>query len=230
VTAKTRRRVFLCVLVLALTVPAETILLRALQTTDSTVAVQQWASSLDSSDLQTAARAIEQYPFVYRKAIMVALTPTARAAVWQNHIRAYEKAHPEFDANTLAVLDAAASAITPEAVSAPTATTRASIDAVAAHVVTLLGRDQATYLLYALGPRDGTFQSAEPISMRLENYVRDAFVAFARGGDCDCSTSFGCYDSYTTCDGGTSCTPDETWPMCGWAWDETCNSQCRSGA
>jgi hypothetical protein len=208
------------------TIPSETILLRALQTTDTTQAIQNWASTLDSGDLQSAASTIETYPFAYRKAIMRALGPIARAAVWQRHIRAYEKLHPEFDANTVNALEAAASAITPRAMATPTDDDRAAIDAAATQLVSLIGRDQAEYLLVQLGPRDGTFASAEPISMKIANYVREKFVALARTSNCDCAMDFGCINYWYTCDNQQYCYPVDSWPACGWAWVEECDGSC----
>ena len=44
-------------------------------------------------------------------------------------------------------------------------------------LVGVIGRDQAEFVLYRLGPRDGTFASLEPLSERAANWVRRAMVA-----------------------------------------------------
>src|SRR6187401_1886451 len=89
VTTRTRRTLFVSMLVLALTLPAETILLKALQSPTDAEAIQAWASDLDSAQLATAASRIQTYPFAYRKEILRALTPEQRSGVWRSHIAAY---------------------------------------------------------------------------------------------------------------------------------------------
>ena len=228
-TTKTRRSVFLCALVLALTLPAESILLKALQEPDSQQAVQDWASSLDGSSLAVASDRIQAYPFAYRKGIMRALAPDRRAAVWQAHIGRYIKGHPELDATAIAVLRAAQSAATPEALSQPTAKTRASIHAVAEQVVALLGKRTAEYLMFRLGPADGTFASAEPLSMKLAERVRGVFRLMAASPDCDCNLYFGCQAAGADCMSQIYCNVDDWWPACGWFWSDTCDGLCGAG-
>ena len=80
-TVRTRRWVFASVLVLLLTLPAETMLLRALAAPTQDVAVQNWAVSLSPTSLQAAANQIQMYPFAYRKAILKQRPPFAPDAV-----------------------------------------------------------------------------------------------------------------------------------------------------
>ncbi len=231
-TARTRRFVFLSVLVVALTLPVEAVLLLAVQSTDTTTDAQLWASSLDRSALASAADQIEQYPFVYRRAIMTDLSPAARAAVWQAHIKRYAAAHPEFDATVRNTLAAAEAAATPEAVSAPTDATRASTHAVADQVAALLGKDQMLYLFYWLGPQDTTVsESAVPLRFRLATYVRDHFALMARSDDCDCEVSVGCYGLGDVCVSNSvqNCNIVQQWPACGLWWADVCDGHCTSG-
>ena len=75
----------------------------------------------------------------------------------------------------------------------PTAADRAAAKVIGEQAVTLLGREEAEYLFARLGPRDGQFASAEPVGMRLTNWVRGLFVAMAdEAEDCDCNIDFGC--------------------------------------
>lgn len=224
------RRVFVAVFVLFLTLPAESILLRALAAPDQSIAAQQWTANLPQDDLVLAVSRVQAYPFVYRRAIMRALSPDLRSWIWRNHILAYLQMHPELDANAVELIQQAAALATPEAMSG-NRSTRSEIDAVAAQIQAMLGRDVADYLLYRLGPKDTLVGSAAlPVRERLANFARQQFLVLAGGnGDCDCSTSFGC-DSSSRCDGGSGCTVDDTWPMCGWLWDQECDGSCKSGA
>lgn len=225
-TTKTRRRVFLAVLVLTLTLPAEVIMLKALQSPDSATAVQQWAQGLSETDLSVSADNIQGYPFAYRRQIMVRLSPIRRSAVWQRHIQQYIKQHPELDGSAVGALQAAQSALTPQLLSDPTPADRDALNAAAEQVQTLLGRETAVNLLMELGPRDGTFASAEPLAMKLATWVRDQVLVTARDGDCECSTGSGCGGSYLRCSNEVYCQWDVVWPMCGWGWSSVCDGVC----
>jgi hypothetical protein len=214
---------------LAVTVPAESILLQALSTTDSTQAVNLWAGSLSNTSLDAAVDSVQDYPFAYRKAIMGRLSAGRRSDVWRRHIQMYIDHNPQLDPTTVSALEAAKDAASPDAFDSPTTATRARVAAAAEQLTTLIGREDTEYLLFRLGPRDGTFASLEPISQRLANYVRQAFVALARADDCECNVDFGCGGYTVHCEGGTGCTPDTSWPMCGWLWNDPCDGSCRAG-
>jgi hypothetical protein len=226
-TVKTRRRVFLSVLVVALTIPAETILLRALQTPSDQVAAERWVSSLSADEIDAAAGAIQTYPFAYRRQLMAALTPTRRSEVWRGHVAGYISAHPELSTDVVIALEAARSALTAKALSDPSIAERESLHATAEQLETLLGREEATYVAHYLGPRDGTFASAEPIGMKLASFVRNHFSVLAADYDCECAVSFGCDDLYTTeCTDEEACDSSPGWPQCGWWWQTTCDGLC----
>jgi hypothetical protein len=225
-TEKTRRRLAACVVVLALTLPLETILLQALSTPETSEAVSQWAGNLSAAELDAAASQIQSYPFLYRQEVMRRLTPARRVDVWGGHIDAYVAAHPELDASARQLLAAIRSLMTPQTFGKSSAELRAAIDAAADQLVVVIGREPTLDLLYRLGPRDGTFASLEPLRMRMANYVRGVMVAMATTAvDCNCSTDFGCDDSLN-CSTSVSCTPDEEWPMCGWFWNDICDGKC----
>jgi hypothetical protein len=201
-------------------------MLKALQVPTEAAAVQQWAGALDSNNLAIAADSIQSYTFAYRKQIMARLPPAARSVVWQRHIQQYLNRHPELDDTAVVALKAAQSALTPRALSEPTTEDRASLNAAADQVQALLGKDEALYLLHQLGPRDGTFASAEPITMKLASFVRNQFVVSARDGDCGCASGWGCGGYSLYCSNEETCQWIVTWPMCGWAWMSVCDGMC----
>lgn len=226
-TAKTRRRLAVCLVVVGLTLPAETILLRALSTS-TTQDAADWAQSLAEDQVPPAAAQIQSLPFAYRRALMARMAPQARAAVWQNHIKAYVARHSNLDAASLALLDNAASLVTGDALSYPTSELRVQMSIVAEQTKVLLGADEADYLFYRLGPKDVTLASALPIGHQLTNFVRSVFVVQARVEDCDCHLGFGC-DAPGHCDDGPTCNKYDTWPACGWFWNQECNGLCLLG-
>jgi hypothetical protein len=223
-----RRRLLFALVVLALTIPAESVLLRALAATSTTDAATQFASSLSYSSLTAAASQIESYPFAYRRAIMAALPPAVRAVVWQAHIAAYITLHPELDPSSVAALKTMIGLITPDVMSGSGAS-NAQISAIAVQIQATLGKSVADYLFYRLGlPDTSTSSNVLPIRERLANFVRSEFTLLARASDCNCSTDWGC-DSGNHCDNSTGCNVDNTWPMCGWLWNESCDGSCLGG-
>lgn len=226
-TTKTRRTLFLAVFVLALTLPAETILLQAIQSPTDSAAAERWVAGLDATSVQRAADDIQSYPFVYRKEIMRALPPAKRSAVWRDHIATYIRQHPELDAAAVTTMNAAIAAVTPNALSDKvTSAERNAVRAVGEQLQGMLGEDTAKYLLYYLGPRDMTFASAEPLTLKVASYLRNHFVTFAQSDNCDCQAWFGC-DGNLWCEENIYCNADTAWPMCGFAWNWQCDAICR---
>ena len=99
---------------------------------------------------------------------------------------------------------------------------------IADQISAIIGRGEAEYLFYRLGPRDEQIASIEPLGMRLTNYVRDLIVVLANAEDCDCSSEWGCEGYGSTCRTSVSCNVDNEWPSCGWLWNEDCNGLCNS--
>ena len=218
-------------LTIALTLPVEIVLLEALATPESDVAVYEWVADLSIEELDQVADRVAFYPVAYRKEIMRALKPDRRSDVWRDHIRTYVAERPWLSSDVIPVLEAAIALATPQALSSPSEADRAQIRLVAEQVEALLGREEAEYLLYRLGPRD-EYQtaSAEPLRMRLANFVRGLMVAEARIAECSCNLEWGC-DGYSThCSSLLECEPDEEWPMCGWMWQDPCDGRCAAGA
>jgi hypothetical protein len=215
---------------LALTLPAELVLLEALSAPDDQSAAREWAASLDAAELAAAGEQVRGYSYLYRREIMRASSPDGRAKNWRNHFARYRADHPELTSEALDVLAAADSVVTPQALSDPTPEVRASMTAVANQMVNVLGREEAEYLLVWMGPRETAFSSAlEPLTLKLASAVRRVFVVAARADDCDCATEFGCYFYYEQCSDDEYCEPDTSWPACGWWWNEECDGVCVVG-
>jgi hypothetical protein len=214
---------------MALALPAETILLQAITTPNTKKAVRAWAQSLSADDLLAAGEAIQSYPVLYRKEIMRASSPARRADIWRNHIQDYLHANPNVSSDAVPVLKAAIQLITPELFSPTGDKQRKETQLLADQLTAILGKGEAEYLFYRLGPRDEQISSIEPIGMRLANYVRNMMVALASAEDCDCSSEWGCEGYGSTCRTSVTCNRDSDWPACGWLWNEDCDGLCGAG-
>jgi hypothetical protein len=214
---------------MALALPAETILLQAITTPNTKKAVRAWAQSLSADDLLAAGEAIQSYPVLYRKEIMRASSPARRADIWRNHIQGYLDTNPNVSSDAVPVLKAAIQLITPELFSPTGDKQRKETQLLADQLTAILGKGEAEYLFYRLGPRDEQISSIEPIGMRLANYVRNMMVALASAEDCDCSSEWGCEGYGSTCRTSVTCNRDSDWPACGWLWNEDCDGLCGAG-
>jgi hypothetical protein len=232
VKTKTRTRVLALAMTLAVMAPIEVILLQAWSTPDPKLAIREYVTGLNRDELRAAADVIGDYPFNYRREIVRALDREGRAAVWQKHLGRYLETHPGLDSTARIVLETAIALATPSFFEHPTAAEREQAQLLAEQVVTLLGREEAEFLLYRLGPKDGRFASREPLSMRFANWVRGVAIAMAdEATDCNCNSEYGCDSSGTSCrTGAQGCTIDEDWPACGWFWNQTCDGLCSVGS
>jgi hypothetical protein len=211
-----------------LTLPIETILLRA-GTVSTDQAASSWATALTADQAASYSSVVQSLPFEYRRALMTVLPPSARARVWNAHIKRYIAAHPELDSQTISLLNAAAALATPDTFSQPTADTSEQVSAIASQIVMLLGAGEADYLFYRLGPKDATLTGALPIGEKLADFIRSQFVVQASREDCDCHVDFGC-DAPSHCQGNVDCNKsDGTWPECGWFWSQQCDGLCYAG-
>jgi hypothetical protein len=217
-----------CFVAVALSLPIETILLRA-GTTTSQQSARDWAGSLSLDQAVRVSGAVQTLPFEYRRSLMRVLPPAIRAAVWSAHIKRYIAAHPNLDSQSLSLLNAAASLATADAFSQPSTETRVRIAAIAQQIIMLLGAGEADYLFYRLGPRSASLASALPLTDKLAEFVRSQFVVEASREDCDCHVDFGC-DSPGHCVGNVDCNKsDGSWPECGWFWMQQCDGLCYMG-
>jgi len=230
VTTRTRRRLLFCCLVVAFTLPVESVLLQAVSTPDVKTAAIEWATSLSPEVFERVSADVANYPLYLRRAIMRAASPQRRSQVWRGHIASYVDTHPDLSASALELLNEASALASPENLSTADAAARARMKSVGDQLKALIGQEDVDNLLYRLGRRDGTFESHEPVSLQLSNWVRAKFTALAASfaADCDCNIGFGCDGLFVTCRDNTGCAPDEDWPACGWFWSETCDGVCKS--
>lgn len=228
-TTATRRLAFVSLLIVFLAIPAEVILLRALVTPSQNVAIQQWAQGLAPEALNRAATRIQSYPLQYRREIMRALPNEKRSEVWRTHLDAYLQTHPQLDDTAKGLVRTASDLLKPEIFAGPSDAERAVLHGVVEQLQATIGQEETEYLLYRLGPRDGTFASFEPIAMQLSNKVRNIFVASAQMWDCDCNMWAGCFSWSSSCTQAVLCKIDQEWPSCGWAWMDPCDGMCQAG-
>jgi len=227
VSPKTKRRVFVSVLMVALTLPAEVVLLKAMQSPNDKVAADQWVADLDVASLDAAAKSIQSYSVPYRRAIMGALSPDARAGVWRDHIDQYIANHRGLDSAALGALAAAETALTPTVLGDKAkAAERATLEAAGKQIEAVLGVEEANYLARDLGARSPTLANAEPLLDKLASLVRNQFILLARSPDCDCAGDQECGYYISYCSGSAGCHADGSWPMCGYWWNSPCNGLC----
>lgn len=226
---KTRRRVFVSLLLVSLTLPAEVVLLKALQAPNDKVAAEQWVGDLDSASLASAAKSIQSYSLPYRRAIMGALTPAARADVWRGHIDQYLASHPGLDRAAVSALRGAQAVLTPTALGEnATAAELAALEAAGKEIDAALGEVEAAYITRQLGSRDASLATAEPLLDRLANFARNQFILMARLDTCDCAGDGDCGYYVAYCNTSYGCQSDNGWPMCGYWWSSPCNGMCSS--
>jgi hypothetical protein len=232
VTTRTRRRIFVALIVVALTVPAETVLLKALSSSNDTQAAETWVAGLSQSELIEAGMQVRGFSYAYRREIMRQASPEQRVKFWSRHITDYVEARPELDREEREALAVALSVLSPEALSSPSKEKQESMRLAAENVERVLGRDQAEYLLVSLGPRETRFLSSlDPLTLRLASFVRSNFIADARAEyTCDCLPEWGCGGYYQSCSATATCDVDDYWPRCGWWWNENCTNLCTEGS
>jgi hypothetical protein len=213
----------------ALTLPAEVVLLKALQAPNDQVAASQWVAELDSTELDAVSKSIQSYSVAYRRAIMAALQPAERAAVWRDHIDQYLASHRGLDAAAVDALQDAQAALTPTVLGDNSrAAERAHLEVAGKHIEALLGVEEANYIARDLGARTATMASAEPLLDRLASFARNQFILLARADDCDCGSDQECGYYLYYCSGSQGCNVDDSWPMCGYWWNSPCNGLCTS--
>lgn len=191
-STRTRRLVFLAALVAVLAIPAESVLLKALVTPSAQDAVANWVDGLGQPEFAAATTNIQHYPFAYRRELLRRESADGRSRVWRAHIAGYLAAHPNLDAAAVTLVKTAADVLTPTFFAGPSDEARASLHAVAEQIEASLGKSEAEYLLYRLGPADGTFASFEPLSMYLGNKVRGLWLNAASTERCNCDMYWGC--------------------------------------
>lgn len=225
-TTSTKRRLILAALLVALTLPAEWILLRAMST-DTAAESALWVESLPQSSLQVAAESLEDYPYEYRREILRKLDTRGRIAAWTGVIARYRDAHPELAPEQVDILNTAIETVA-VTLQAPGPNAAAKARFVGERAEELLGKDVARELLHQAGPlRVRLFSASLPWHLRATDFVRTRLVVQADLAACDCNLGFGCVGEDRKCtEGGGGCTVESNWPACGWLWLQDCNGTC----
>lgn len=232
-TARTRRRLTFCLVLGLMTLPAEMLLLPVARTPDPGLAAAEWVEGLSATELTAATGRIDQYPALYRRAIMTSLTPADRARVWRDQFQAYLAAHPALTPDQREVVLRAQALITPEAFQPPlSADLQARIQGAFDDATRLLPGQAAKELFVTLGPKEPTNASALPLMQRLADRVRGWRVASAQNYDCNCNVDIDTCDiwpepDWLECSEQFTCEFDLTWPMCGPLWSWACTGWCR---
>jgi len=238
-SASTRNRLMMCLVIGLITLPAEALLFPVARTPNPAVAATEWTASLDATELRTAASNIDAYPSPYRRAIMTALAPADRAEAWRGFFHAYIAAHPELTADQLAALHESIAVITPDAFAAPAAAdVRDRIGKAFAHTQQALGVPAATELFITLGPKLLKKANALPFTQRIGDTLRSWRVVSASAApstgdivDCNCNIDIDTCDlepdPWLICSEQYTCEFDLRWPMCGPLWSWACTGWCK---
>lgn len=235
-TASTRSRLMMCLVIGLITLPAEALLFPVARTPNAAVAAAEWTASLDTTELREAAANIDAYPALYRRAIMGALSPADRSDAWRAFFGHYIESHPSLSADQVAVLREAIDVASPAAFTLPVSPElKDRIGVVFANTQKALGAATANELFITLGPKALTRANALPISQRIGDQVRSWRVVSAAAVDdpiyCNCNIEIDTCDllpdPWLQCSEQYTCEFDLTWPMCGPLWSWACTGWCK---
>ena len=234
-TASTRSKLMMCLVVGLVTLPAEALLLPVARTPDAGVAAVEWTASLDTAELRDAASNIDAYPAVYRRAIMVALSPADRSTAWREFFQQYRDSHPALTIDQRSVIDDAIAMATADAFVAPVKPELGQrISRVFERAQNVFDKATAVELFITLGPKELKRASALPLTQRLADRVRSWRVVSAQEEDevdCNCSMVYDTCDlwpdPWLRCSELYTCTFDLNWPMCGPLWSWACTGWCK---
>lgn len=231
-TARTRRRLTLCLVVAALALPIEAVLLPVAWNPDADAAAAEWVDALEPADLRLAAYDIDHYPARYRRAMMTALTPEERADAWRASFERFVDAHPQLSVEQRAVVEEAQALLQPDVFVPPLRPDlRERIDSVFKRAVDALGDEAAKELFVTLGPAEVGTRNALPWRQRLADSVRTWRSASARRTDCNCNVEIDTCDigpdPWLACSELYTCDFDLSWPMCGPLWSWACTGWCK---
>lgn len=222
----TKRRFILAIVLVALTLPAEWVLVKAMST-DAATESAQWAETQPQSSLQLAAESLEDYPYEYRREILRRLDTRGRIAAWTAVIVRYRDSHPDLEDAQVDILNTAIEAVR-FTLSNPGPETAKVARFVGERAEALLGKEVARELLHQAGPlRVRFFAGSLPWHLRATDFVRTRLVVQADVAPCDCNVDFGCRNENMKCSAGNGgCAIESNWPACGWLWLEDCNGTC----
>ena len=231
-TARTRVRVVLCLILGVITLPVEAILLPVARTPNAAAAAVEWADALSADELRDAAMDLDAYPVVYRRSIMGRLDARDRADVWRAHVQKFLARERSLSQAQVEVLQRAIALLEPDAFTPPlSADLREQITEVFQDAIELLGPKTANELFVTLGPKQLLRASALPWTQQLADRVRSWRVAEAAPPDCNCNVDIDTcdisWDPWLQCSEMYSCDFDLDWPMCGPLWSWACTGWCK---
>jgi len=231
-TRSTRRRLTVSFVLALLVLPVETLLVPVARTPTQAAAAVQWAASLSAEDAQAAGDQIEDYPAVYRRALMGVLSSDNRSVVWRAHFQKFLHSHPELSPAQVAVIQDAIDIAGPGAFAPPIRDDiKERISEVFREANLLLGPEAAADLFVNLGPKGLTKKNALPVSQQIADRIRSWRVVNAEYPDCNCNIDIDTCDlepdPWLECSEMYTCNFDLTWPMCGPLWSWACTGWCK---
>jgi hypothetical protein len=230
-TASTRARVTVCLVLAGLTLPAEALLLPIARTPKPADAAMAWAQGRSAAQLQSAGLEIDAYPPVYRRAIMVAMDPADRSLVWRTHLRRFLRTHRELTNEQAAVIEQAIDLASSDAFAPPLSPdVKEQITRIYGEALTVLGPKVTDELFVSLGPKKPV-TNALPLSQRIADSIRNWSVLNAEYPDCNCNIDIDTCDlepnPWLQCSELYTCNFDLNWPMCGPFWSWACTGWCK---
>lgn len=230
-TPRTRHRLTFSLVLALLVLPVETILVPIARTPDQRAAAAQWAATLSAADAQQASNQIEDYPAVYRRALMGVLGPDNRALVWRAHFRKYLRTHPDLTPAQVALVQDAIDVASPGAFAPPLSDeVKERIGSIFKQATALLGPEDTTDLFVNLGPKNPR-KSALSVVQQVADRVRTWRVVSAEYPDCNCNIDIDTCDlvpdPWLECSELYTCNFDLDWPMCGPLWSWACTGWCK---
>jgi hypothetical protein len=231
-TARTRRRLTVSLVLGLMTLPAEALLFPVAMTPNPGVAAVEWAASLSPDDLTAASNRIDQYPPIYRRAIMGELDPAERSSAWRLQFSRYLSTHPSLTEAQRAVVQEAIAMATPDVFAPPVRPElREKVQDVFKRATSLLGPKDAGELFVTMGPRTGQVVNALPLRERIANQIRSWRTVSADSADCNCNIEIDTCDlvpdPWLQCSELYTCNFDLNWPMCGPFWSWACTGWCK---
>jgi hypothetical protein len=234
-TASTRGKLVLSLVIGLITLPAEALLLPVARTPNASAAAMEWTAGLNTVELRDAASHIDAYPGLYRRAIMGALSPADRSDAWRGFFRSYLTTHPALTSEQVAVINEAIDVASPEAFTLPMpAPLKDRIGQVFAKSEAVLGKAAATELFVTMGPKAPVGGNALPLRQQLADRVRSWRVVSAAADDtidCNCNIEIDTCDlmpdPWLKCSELYTCQFVLTWPMCGPLWSWACTGWCK---
>ena len=234
-TASTRSRLLLCLVVGLIALPAEALLLPVARTPNPIAAAVEWTASLDSAELRDAAANIDAYPQVYRKAIMGALPPDDRSSAWRQFFQEYLDANPSLSADQIAVVREAMDVASPAAfgrgISAETKKRITDVFTRAREIARRERGEGAVRHARAQTVREGERAAAAAAARRQPALVARGRMRRVNPSSCNCNVEIDTCDlmpnPWLACSELYTCEFDMEWPMCGPLWSWACTGWCK---